>query len=279
MQTYIVDTDAKGFPKQAVLFDENNVYTPFVSISGAVDVNIQDQTTEIIDLHASRLIQVITIKNNTILYDTTITITSAAEPTNGNTICLKEGTAFYQGDILSHSANGSDWDIVLDTPLDFAYTTAGGCSERSNNLAVNGSVIPVIFSVSPSGLTTGTKWDIVRMIGQIVDDSVMDDSKFGGIAALTKGIVFRVVDGVTKNLFNAKSNGDLKAHMYDVMYSDKAPAGSYGLNFRRTFAGQSKNGVAIRLSADSNDEFQIIIQDDLTGLDNFQLIIQGHIVE
>lgn len=247
----------------------------------SVDVNIQDQTTEIIDLHLTQNIQDITIVTNTNIDDTVITISSLAEPTNGNTICLKEDTAFYQGHILSHVANGLNWDITLDTPLDYAYTTVGGCSERNENLAVNGSVTPQIFSLSPVGLTAGTKWDITRILGVITDDLAMDDGKFGGIPALTKGVVFRKKDGVYKNIFNVKTNGDLAAHMYDVEYVDATlgPAGNESLRFRRTFAGQDKNGVAIRLATDSNDEFQCIIQDDLTGLIDFQIIAQGHVVE
>jgi len=249
--------------------------------NNGLDVNVQDQTTEIIDLHLSRIIQELVITTNTSIDDTTVTITSDAEPTDGNAVCFKEGTAFYQGQILSHSANASNWDIVLDTPLDFAFTTAGGCSERTENMNVNGSATPVIFSVSPANLTAGTKWDITRFLISITDATAMDDGKFGGAAALTNGIVFRKVDGITKNIFNAKTNGDLAAHMYDVTYipDTLGPAGLYGLRGRRSFSGQDKNGVVVRLSADTNDEFQCIIQDDLTGLDSFQVIAQGHIVE
>jgi len=246
-----------------------------------VGVFIQDQTTEIIDLHVTQKIQDIDIVTNTSIDDVAITVSSAAEPTNGSTVCLREGSAFYQGQILSHVANGDNWDITLDTPLDYAYTTAGGCEEASIDLNVNGSVTKQVFEVSPKGLDEGIKWDIVRFMVQINDASAMDDGKFGGATALTNGIVFRKVDGITKNLFNAKTNGDLAAHMYDVAYVDNTvgPSGLYGLRGRRTFGGQSKNGVVIRLSSETSDAFQIIVQDDLTVLDSFQIIAQGHIVE
>jgi hypothetical protein len=250
--------------------------------NGGLDVNIQDQYTEIIDLHLTQLVQVITIVTNTSVDDTTITISSASEPTDGNNVCLKEGTAFYQGHILSHVANGGNWDITLDTPLDFAFTTAGGCSERSENLAVNGSVTPQRFTVSPKGLAAGTEWDITRIMGVIVDAEAMDDSKFGGITGgLTKGVVFRRKDGTYKNIFAVRTNGDLAAHMYDVTYVDatRGPAGNESIRFRRTFGGQDKAGVVIRLCADTDDEFECIIQDDLTGLVDFQIIAQGHVVE
>jgi len=251
-----------------------------------VDVNVQDQITEIIDLHLGQLIQTLLIATNTSIDDTTVKVTTVAEPTNGSSVCFKEGSAFYQGEILSHSASGDDWNIVLDTPLDFAYTTDGGCSERNINLAtVDGSSTPVIFSVSPEGLAPGTKWDIVRVMFQIVDATEMDDGKFGGIAnGLAKGIVMRHTDGIVKNIFNVKTNGDFAAHCFDAAYIPAAqgPSGNYAIRVRRTFGGQSKNGVVVRLSEDGqarSDTFEIIVQDDLTDLIDFQIIVQGHVVD
>lgn len=264
--------------------DTSNVYVltapPFNPLGG-IDVNVQDQTTELIDLKLSRLIQTFTIAINTSIDDRVINANLAAAPTVGNLICLKEDTAFYQGIILSFVDNtGGNYDITIDTPLDFAFTVAGGCSERSDKMNVLGSPgSPLVFSISPVNLAAGTEWDIVRFIGVILDDTAMDDGKFGGITALINGVVFRKVDGIYKNLFNAKTNGDLKLHMYDVDYSDKAPAGQNGLNFRRTFGGPSKNGVVIRLAADNADQFQVIIQDDLTTLTDFRIVLQGHLVD
>ena len=260
----------------------NETGEPVKVTNGGLDVNIQDQTTEIIDLHLSQLIQEITIVTNTSIDDTIVTINSASEPTDGNTVCFKEAVAFYQGEILSHVSNGANWDITLDTPLDYAFTTSGGCSERNINLAIDGSSGNIEFIVSPANLTSGTKWDIVRFILQINDTTAMDDGKFGGITGgLDNGIFFRIKNGITKNIFNAKTNGDLAAHMFDLTYVDDTfgPSGQYGLRGRRTFAGPSKNGVVIRLNADTEDVFECVVQDDLTDLTNFQVIVQGHIVE
>ena len=251
----------------------------FNAKNNCVDVCVQDQSTELIDLHLGQEIQTITIVTNTNINDEVVTIGSGVAPTVGNQVCFKEGSSFYQGEILSFSPNGGDYDVTLDTPLDFAFTTAGGCREKNTNLAVNGSITPIEFTVTPDGLQQGTKWDIVRFMLQIIATTAMDDGRFGGIDALTKGIVVRHVDGITKNIFNAKTNGDLKSHMYDLTYSDKAPAGQNGLTARRTFGGQNKNGVVIRLFADTGDTFKIIIQDDLTGLTDFQVVVQGHVVE
>jgi hypothetical protein len=64
--------------------------------------------------------------------------------------------------------------------------------------------------------------------------------------------------------------------MYDTAYADKRPSGSFGFKFRRTFGGQGKNGVVIRLTAIHGDSLKLIIQDDLTGLDDFYIVAQGH---
>jgi len=252
------------------------------------DVSIQDQHTELIDLYVTQLIDTCTVTSNTEIDDTDIDISSATAPVAGNIICLKEGTAFYQGQVLSFTGTGPAYNVVVDNPLDYAYTTVGGCSIRSENLNVNAShATPQIFNVSPVGLvdpnnqTDGQKWDIVRVIFTMTDATAMDDGKFGAMDKLTNGIVIRKKNGTYKNIFNAKSNGDFRLHSYDVEYiSDtQGPSGLFGFGSRRTFGGQSKNGVTIRLDADDNDEFQIIVQDDLTGLNSFKVVVQGHVVD
>lgn len=259
--------------------DEIIAKLPVLESNGAMPINIQDQTSEIIDLHLTQIIDTLTIDVNTAIDDVVVRISSDTLPVVGNVVCFKEGTAFYQGEILAVSlVAGTQYDITLDTPLDYAYTTAGGCSLRSEDLNVNGSVTKQIFAISPANLQAGTKWDIVRIIFVITDDVVMDDEKFGGLTALTNGIVLRRVDGTYKNIFNVKTNADFIAHSYDVDYSAKAPAGFYGFRCRRTFGGQDKNGVVIRLDADTSDELQVIVQDDLSALTRFHVIVQGHVV-
>jgi hypothetical protein len=65
----------------------------------------------------------------------------------------------------------------------------------------------------------------------------------------------------------------------DLTYSDKAPAGFYGMRVRRSFNGPDKNDVVIELEKDTSDELQLIIQDNLTGLTSFKIVAQGHRVD
>lgn len=253
------------------------------NVTSSVDVFIQDQTTELIDLYLSELIAEVNITQNTNLDQNWVLIESDTVPVVDNLVCFKEGQAFYQGFILGvTSLGGNDYNISLDTPLDYPYTTVGGCSIREHNLAVDGSVNKRYFSVSPFGLDDGVEWDVVRLMFYIADDSVMDDGLFGGGAALTNGLVVRKKDGIYKNLFNIKSNGEFAQRAYDLRYSEQAkpPSGTlYTAVTRRTFGGQNKNGIVIRLGADNNDELQAIIQDDLTGIEDIHVIVQGHVVD
>ena len=67
---------------------------------------------------------------------------------------------------------------------------------------------------------------------------------------------------------------------FDATYIDDTlgPSGEYGFRTRRTFGGQNKNGVVIRLDGE-DDSFQLIVQDDLTGLTFMEAVAQGHVVD
>ena len=267
-----------AFAGKSVPVDRFGSPVPKTDANGAQDVFMQDQTSEVIDLHLSKLIDIVTLINSTSIDDTEIYIeTTGTVPGIGNIVCLKEGPAFYQGEMLTVTPiSGNQYTIGLDTPLDFAFTTAGGCSTRSTNLAIDGSTTPQEFTVSPSNLEAGTEWDIVRIIIHIQGTGAMDDGLFGDITALTKGVVFRTENGIIKNIFNAKSNGDFAEHTFDRSYASKAPAGKTALIIRRTFGGQNKNGVVLRLRSDTLDKFITIVQDDLSGLEHMHIVVQGH---
>ena len=84
-------------------------------------------------------------------------------------------------------------------------------------------------------------------------------------------------DGTFTNYWNIKNNGEIGEMCYDKNYDDKAPAGLYGLTARLTFGGQSKIGVVIRLT--EGEELQLVVQDDLTGLESFRIMAEGHFTD
>lgn len=240
---------------------------------GSIRVAIQDQTSDIVDLYMHTTKETLTLSANQSIDDTAIVVTDVTGVSVGDLLCFKEDGRYTQVEIL----NIVSTTLTIDSPLDYAYTTDASVHTGEHDLkTIAGSLAaPIIYAVSPP---TGTKWDIVRVLLHIEDQTAMDTSKFGGISALTNGVILRAKNGTYKNIFNVKTNGEFAERAYDVDYSDKAPAGFYGLTIRRTFGGQDKNGVVVRIDGNEGDEFQVMIQDDLTNLDHFHCIVQGHVV-
>lgn len=154
------------------------------------------------------------------------------------------------------------------------------CKQVGLNIpvGVNGASTPQIFRVSPLYMSNSVSWDITNIIFHIEDDAAMDDWKFGGLDALANGIVIRKKDGEYQHIFNAKTNGHLIDHCQSATYSLKTGGGGYGFRALKAIGGQANSGVVIRLSAQSSDELQVIVQDDLTALQDFHVVAIGHLV-
>jgi len=184
---------------------------------------------------------------------------------------------FYTGTILSVSVN----TLTLDTSLNADYEAGAHISTGIDNLNVDGSVTPEIFSIRGGGVPDlDLTVHITRLVVQITTDTAVDFGKFGDIVGgLTKGIVLRTTGLETVNLFNVKTNGDFAGLTYDYTPYDAANPGQgvYGLGTRLTFSGQSKMGSVIRVR--ENEELEMVVQDDLTDLHTFTVVAEGHISE
>lgn len=235
---------------------------------GAVRAQLQDNTNEIVSVRLCQKLADIVLASPVSVDSRTITLTGGHGTVNGNVICLKENGRHYQGIVTNVATNV----ITLDSPVDYAYSVSAVSYRSSYAMNVNGSVTPQVFSVIPP---TGSKWHIYGMDLAITDNSAMDDALFGGLTALPNGIVFRKKDGLYKNFFNVKANGEFNLRATRVDYSSKAPAGSYGLNVELSFVDH--NGCAIELDGTLAEEMQIIVQDDLTGLASFAATVSGHV--
>lgn len=234
---------------------------------------IQDQSSDIVDYYMCINIAALTLAQNTVLDSKQVVVTDASGVVNGTYICLQEGSRAFQARVLSKATN----TITLDTPLDYAFTTSANIHNRKTDLNVNGSVTPVSAFIKP---IAGVKWDITRIIFQMTHSSAGGDAVFGNLTALTNGIVLRKSNGVHHTIFNAKTNGELANRVYDLIYTDRSvPTQIYGTRAMRTFNAQANNGVVIRLDGDNNDSLELLIQDDLSGLTTFKVVVQGHLVE
>lgn len=240
--------------------------------NGGVPVNLQDQTSEPIDtmfaqeLGTFSLAEDVTVSTELVLnYDFEAV---AGHGLNiGDEILLAQVDRAFRATIINVATN----TITVDTPIDFAFTTAAFGLLINTNMVVDGTT-PKIFSIRAGT----TEVDITRVILTMTSSAAMDDSLFGSLTALTNGLIFRVVNGFQKSVFNFKSNQDIKQFCYDLSYSNRAPAGQFGLVARITFSGQAKHGVALRIGTD--DVLQWVVQDDLTGgsLTTLKVSAEGH---
>lgn len=247
---------------------------PFNYNRGAMEVYIQDQNTPIINYLAFQDLNSVVLAANTVIDSRQIALQSGHGVLVGNIIQLRQAEKSYQGIVTNVSGN----TITFDSPLDKVfYTNQTYTAIRgSANLAVNGSVTRQIFNVRPA---QNNKWDITQVIVYIVDDSAMDDTKIGGIAAVSNGIVMRKKNSTYDNIGNIKSNGDLKAVGCDVVYATKVGGGEYSMQGICQFGGQGNAGVVIRIDGTTGEEIQFIVQDDLSAITKITAVVVGHVVE
>jgi hypothetical protein len=235
---------------------------------------MQDQITPPIDALFAQSISNFTLSADTIAstistLQYTFTATAGHAIVIGNEILLLDTIAdksFY-AIVLNVSVD----TITVDRPIDHTFPAASALGRRViTNMAVDGSTTEQIFSVRAGQNPS----DFTRFIIAMTDDTAMDSGTFGGITALTRGLVFRIINSFQKTIFCFKTNGEIAKFCYDVDYVLKAPAGEFGLNARISFAGQEKHGVALRISG--NDVLQWVVQDDLRALSTLRIAAQGH---
>ena len=246
--------------------------------SRGVSVYVQDQFSPVVILPMVNVVGATTITADTMIDDRIIGVDSIVDMTIGDHIRIINMNAdrYYFGvitDIIGST-------IEVDTPFDFVYMSGSEVTFSSKNMNVDGSVTPVVFELRTGSPSIPSKIDITRMIFVCTTASAIDLNKFGDIVGgLRNGIVFRSTDGEIRNIFNVKTNHDLSGLMYDfTVYEASNPAqGIDGFTARLTFSGQNKIGVVLRV--DEGDNLQLIVQDDLSSLDNFEIILEGHIVQ
>ena len=239
-----------------------------------VDVLLQDSTSPIYIIKSSNILEETTLAITGAKDDLIINVTDATGFIVGQYLTMYNVTAnrVYFCNILAINVLA----ITVDTPLDFDFpATTTSVTVGNTNMNVNGSITPQIFGIRNPGATDiPLAVDITRLMFKCLTNTTIDLSKFGDIAAgLVKGIVIRRVDGRYQNIFNAKTNAELKNIMYDLDVQVAAGNQQDGFTGRLTFSGQNKLGAVVRIGA--TEDLQVIIQDDLTSLVLFEMIAEG----
>jgi hypothetical protein len=247
--------------------------------STGLSVFVQDQTTKLLDVPFLRERTSTTLAADTAIDDRTVLLTPGHGAVIGDVLEIAAtGTEdFIQSKVLNVATN----TITIDQPINRIYSSGETVILSSDNMLVNGSVTPQIFSILP---LPSQKGDMVRVIITITSSQPQDFETFGSMPALTNGCVLRIKkqDGTFENVFNWKSNGEFIDRSFDSDFLVNTGNNVRAFFARRTFGGQSKNGVVIRLDGDLSEELQVVIQDDLvTGTTNtsFNMFAQGHAIQ
>jgi len=247
-----------------------------IESNGAVPVNIQDQTSPLIDLYfAQELTPPKTLAVDVAVPTNQMTLTTVTGFVPGGYVGLFSGVSgeskYYFGTILSVSVN----TLTMDTPISFEFEAGDPVANLNRNMNVNGATTAQIFSIWGGGTGSTLLIDITQVRLLMECATAVDLSLFGNLTALTNGLVLRRSDGVLTNYWNVKRNAEFDLHGIWRPYALLNPAqGIDGAQFTYRMAGPENHGVTIRLGA--NETLDLIVQDNLGGLVWFQGVIWGH---
>ena len=260
------------------------------------DVFIQDQTSPAFEHYLYEILNAVVIANNSAKGANQLTLSGGhnfVDPLNfavdyivihyidqdQPTDALKY--RFYQGRVIDVTANVIDLGIHIPFAIDTTKIDAAWRVNTNMALAVGTFANPVRFFTTP---VNGIKLDMTRVMIDMIATAEADDGKFGGGTPLVNGMFFGFEgDNFTEYLVNIIDNGGFRSTAFDVNYTARTvPAGSYGVSTRKTFSGQDKYGVTIRLDGSAHDQFVAYIQDDMTlsarELDRLRIKAMGHLV-
>lgn len=252
-----------------------------VSEGGSIgqSVFVNDQTTDVFDIFFTELLSTGTLAVDTVAGEYSFTASPGHGIVAGDTVSIFEpdNDKFFGAEVGSVAGDV----ITCYSPIPQNYSAANAIVQRlNNNMLVDGSVTPRIFSVVAPPWLEG---DITRVIITIDGDGDMDFTTFGSSPSLTRGCLLRVNkgDGTYQNIFNWHDNGEFIERSFDHQFL--LPQGGNTVKSfvgRRTFAGQSKNGVVIRLNGAKGESLEVVVQDNING-DNiaFKMIAQGHLTQ
>ena len=138
----------------------------------------------------------------------------------------------------------------------------------SPDLNVDGSSTQVTFSAAPPA---GKKW-FIHTISLVLEDTSINFSKFGGRSALANGIEFRVKEaGLAEGSLGVfKKNGDFYIFTSDITFESAATdIFAFSANIKVI------TGTTFELTDANSDIFKVIVSDNLTSINRFNMLIRG----
>ena len=254
--------------------------------ASSFDVSIQDQTTTLIDFYFLNIqgapttlnAAITTVDPTTFVY--TFDVVESGDMSVGDTVGIFRDSdleRFFFAEITAISSGSGNATITVDTPLDFNFPAGSTVASFIRNMNVDGSGTPVIFQIE-IGPASAEMIHITRIMLQIKTVDPVNLAKFGDLAKLSKGLLFRKItsEDVIQNIWNIKDNAQFALHSGPadwIPYEALNPAqGQDGMSWRYTLNGPDKHGVVVELNP--GDKLQLVVRDDLNTDQN-----PGHITE
>lgn len=227
-----------------------------------IDVNIQSQTSSLFQYFLMQEQKTdITLTSPVSIDDTVINVSSGHGFTAaaGEYMVIRNGDIFSQAKVISVSVDA----ITIETPIANAYPVSAGVIRGNILMNVDGSGGDIEFlytSACCGAVTPLIPVDLSTVVITMQHGAnVPDDGKFGGLAALAKGMYFRKKNASRVNLGNYTTNQDFKDRGAVVEYTDKAPAGTNATNI--TFEIEEVFGQVVRIDPRLTEDIQAIIRD------------------
>jgi hypothetical protein len=180
----------------------------------------------------------------------------------GEYIAVRDGDVFTQKKVIDVNTNA----ITVDMPIANDIPVTADVIRGNINMNVDGSSVPVDFKYSSNCCGNQDPQIPIDLSTIIITmqhgSNVPDDGKFGGIAALTKGMYFRKMNGGRVNLGNYINNQAFKDVGAEVEYTSKAPAGTNATNI--LFDVETIFGQVVRMDPRLNDFALAKVRDNIS---------------
>lgn len=244
------------------------------SLDNAINVHMADVHDQGINRRFRRLPgTATTLAANASAGATQVIVASAVGFAIGNHVEISSATE--QEIVLPVITNIAGTTITLNQPLDNAYLIGDAFELATVDMNVTGTLgAPISYTVAPEA---GDIWHIVRLNIEMTHTSAGDNGLFGDLAALTNGVVVRVYKGglgLYRTVTNWRTNSDMVTDFYNVTYAARSGGGgAFGTNGQFSILN---SGSIIVLNGDDGDLMEILIQDDLSGLNSYVIKAQGH---
>lgn len=227
-----------------------------------IDVFIQSNTSNLFQAFLQTYDKEdITLTSDVNIDDRIINVSAGHGITAGDSLIIYTDDYHHQFAVVSVSVNAITMEAPFYFPFPVANTTIIRGKTDVNVLGSLGS--PVIFKFGLPGINQ-LPIDVNKGIILMGHTADQDDSKYGGIAALTNGFLIRKENAVKFNLGIYRSNRDYKLNNGEVVPTDKAPAGEFGTEIRFKIQGQENFDQVIRFQY--GDYLTGYVQDDLRSL-------------